>query len=148
MENTLFRGKRLDNGEWVYGFYMIIGSKRHYIFTEKFSLPTQGISFECYLVDPKTVGQYTGLVDMNSWQIFAGDIVRLTDEITNFVWLAIVRFGNPNCEYSWGWQLEPIKECPSATDILMWVETEETGAFCEVIGNIYDNPELLGEVKE
>lgn len=52
-----------------------------------------------------------------------------------------------NGEYNWGWQLVPITECDANKDILLWVETEMDYMFCEVIGNIFDNPELL-EVQE
>ena len=52
--------------------------------------------------------------------------------------------GNPYGEFNWGWNLMYIGEKTKVdTDILLWTEMEETGAYCEVIGNVYDNPELL-----
>ena len=54
-----------------------------------------------------------------------------------------MEFGNPNSFYSWGWQLRFLEDFPFNEDILLWIDMEETGAFCEVIGNIFDNPELL-----
>ena len=59
------------------------------------------------------------------------------------VFTAVVLFGNPNGRYNWGFQLQQVSGTKANTDILLWVEMEETGAFIEVIGNIYDNPELL-----
>ena len=137
MREILFRGKRVDNGEWVYGFYSpvnlpIFGNQGHFINEN---------GFRAVEVIPETVGEYTGLTDKNGKKIFEGDIVRLYD--TWGEWRAVVEFGNPNGVYTWGWQLKPISRTDANTDILCWVEMEEAGAFCEVIGTIYDNPELL-----
>lgn len=91
------------------------------------------------VVDPETVGQYTGLKDKNGKKIFEGDIVRLTDKYNEMEWTAVVVFGNPNGEYNWGFQLMRISGANANTDILLWVDMEEKGAFIEVIGNIHDN---------
>lgn len=96
------------------------------------------------VVDPETVGQYTGLKDKNGKKIFEGDIVRLTDEHNEMEWTAVVVFGNPNGDYNWGWQLSAIEEFDGNKDILLWVDMEESGAYCEIIGSIHDNPELIG----
>ena len=91
------------------------------------------------VVDPETVGQYTGLKDKNGKKIFEGAIVRLTDKNNEMEWTAVVVFGNPNGEYNWGFQLMRISGANANTDILLWVDMEEKGAFIEVIGNIHDN---------
>ena len=90
------------------------------------------------VVDPETVGQYTGLKDKNGKKIFEGDIVRLTDEHNEMEWTAVVVFGNPNGDYSWGWQLNAIEEFDGNKDILLWVDMEESGVYCEIIGNSHD----------
>ena len=90
------------------------------------------------VVDPETVGQYTGLTDKNGKKIFEGDIVRLTDEHNEMEWTAVVVFGNPNGDYNWGWQLNAIEEFDGNKDILLWVDMEESGVYCEIIGNIHD----------
>ena len=90
------------------------------------------------VVDPETVGQYTGLKDKNGKKIFEGDIVRLTDKYNEMEWTAVVVFGNPNGDYNWGWQLNAIEEFDGNKDILLWVDMEELGAYCEIIGNIHD----------
>lgn len=143
----LFRGKRIDNGEWVYGYsvkYKPCASEDKIVYG---IVPTYASELYLLEVDPKTVGQYTGLEDYQTQKIFEGDIVKLTDVVNDFSWIAAISFGNPNCKYNWGWQLEPIGKCECANEILLWIDMEETGAYCEVIGNIHDNPKLW-EVKQ
>ena len=157
MRERMSRGKRTDNdeGEFVYGIPVegepLLGmGKRTYIITKPGVQWVDGVYMtydECIEVDPETVGDYTGLTDKNNKQIFEGDIVRLTDVHNEIEWTAVVAFGNPNGEYNWGWLLKAIGEFDGNKDILLWVDMEDTGAYCEVIGNIYDNPELL-EVKQ
>lgn len=142
MREILFRGKRADNGEWTYGYLFVCWDRCYILWGMSGDNP---IKEE---VIPETVGEYTGLTDKNGKRIFEGDIVKLTDKSFGYKWKAVVEFGNPNGNYTWGCQLKPIGKAKNVnTDILCWVEMEEAGAYCEVIGTIYDNPELL-EVKE
>ena len=147
MREILFRGKRTDNGEWAYGYYahrptaVCIGESNPSCIYVPACDPDDNSEFIEVL--PETVGQYTGLTDKNGRKIFEGDIIRLTDKHNEIEWTAVVVFGNPNGEYNWGWQLKAIGEFDGNKDILLWVDMEESGAYCEIIGNIYDNPELL-----
>ena len=141
MREILFRGKRERDGEWEYGDLWCnpYGKRAVCIVSPINDQGTTGGNE----VLPETVGQYTGLTDKNGRKIFEGDIVRLTDEYNEIEWTAIVVFGNPNNSCCWGYSLCPIGKCESTSDILMWVDMEESGAYCEIIGNIHDNPELL-----
>ena len=72
-DRDLSRGKRLDSGEWIYGYYCRIskaGNDKHYIIPS-FASAVYGVE-----VDPATVGQCTGLEDKNGKLIFEGDIVK------------------------------------------------------------------------
>ena len=156
MREILFKAKRKDNGEWVEGYYIYhikrtpspIGDsvkpedEQHVIMRDGFSdwnMPRNTVHFD---IDPETLCQYTGLQDKNGKRIWENDIVLLREEIQDYEWKAAVKFGNPNREYNWGWQLVPVGECEMNKDILLWIDMDI--ANCEVIGNIFDNPELLG----
>ena len=121
MREILFRGKHKDNGEWVEGFYF----QKPNPFSEDGLPVTHAISdippFG-YDVDPETIGQYTGLTDKNGKKIFEGDIVSDTVDIFTVVFDEQCRFMMTG-------------ECDR-----FLVHCDED---CFVLGNIYDNSELL-----
>lgn len=138
MENRyLYRGKRIDNGEWIQGYLYGIWERRYILWGMTNDIPNM------VEVDPSTICQCTGLKDDDGTLIFENDVLSLKDEINECKWKAIVKFGNPNAEYTWGWQLVPLTECDANKDILMWVETEMGYMYCNIIGNRFYNPELL-----
>lgn len=149
MREILFRGQTRRKGEKVWLDGSPVGS--NWVYGGIFPNNDGGDFAIIYQQEPEihkfpvyadTVGQYTELTDKNKAKIFEGDIVRCYDSDDEFT--AVVEFGNPNSAYNWGFQLRPITKTNFNTDILLWVETEEAGAFIEVIGNIHDNSELIG----
>lgn len=132
MREILFRGKRLNNGEWVTGnMYRIARDLNPFIMLED----KHGCSYE---VDEETVGQYTGLKDKHGKRIFEGDIVAQNwydyDEPRDD------SFGNVEfCEYDCSFSVMDVNK-----DGFMPIG--RCGSYhweVEVIGNIHDNPELL-----
>lgn len=127
MREILFRGKRLDNGEWAYGFY--IHAPNHLQQQVHLIQPVgdDGRLTILRKVDPETVGQFTGKFDKNGKRIFEGDICSVYNRIYK------VEF-----KYSlWDFVILSKKVyCNPAFD-------SHCGERCEIVGNIYDNPELL-----
>jgi uncharacterized phage protein (TIGR01671 family) len=127
MREIKFRGKRLDTGEWVYGYYytQIIThagnrkSRDHFIRTE------QNIRYE---VDPATVGQYTGLKDKHGQEIYEGDIV------CDSLGVGVVSFILEHCAY-----FVETSDPAKRHYMLSHGQLDNT----KVIGNIHDNPDLL-----
>ena len=132
MREILFRGKNYD-GEWIEGYYVHQG-KSHEIYYKDYQ------EFPSRFVTPETVGQYTGLTDKNGRKIFEGDIIHLE---YSQVFFGGVYFGEYTAEVSY-------KEGCFITDGTNngdEIETPLSGFDndeVEIIGNIHDNPELLG----
>lgn len=158
MREILFRGKRMNDGGWVYGDYhrytcttsSIIPTPTHYIMGRDASSKAN------IWVDPTTVGQYTGLPDKNGVKIFEGDIVAWRDK--NFILNSHYAYGFDGYKYGdelivrclkSGFMLckkhDGIPDIPNANAKIDNYAFWNFHRFLEVIGNIYDNPELLEE---
>lgn len=140
MNRTIkFRGKRIDNGEWVYGS---LAETHGELFIGISTDPDNPVyMMDWHEVDTDTVGQFTGLLDKNGKEIYEGDIVRYQDTM-GYHFIGLIgfdegRFGfvnkrgigtlNKDGVYSDGYCTVPYT------------------IDYEVIGNIHDNPELLNE---
>lgn len=137
MREILFRGKRVENGEWVYGDYCGICRVEcnDGDFVYRHLMHRSNVE-PLYMVDPETVGQYTGLTDKNGKKICEGDIMAFCKRATR------------PFEIRWdgiGWKMF----CADGTRIKDPFESWEIWHMqrSEVIGNKWDNPELL-EVEE
>lgn len=133
-------------GEWVYGLpFSRIGGG---FFPDGVNaIRIDGGKQNIFGVVAETVCQFTELTDTNGNKIYEGDIVKITDETINGIYYARVEFGNPNGQYNWSYQLVPMCKMPFGVYILQWVDMEETGAYIEVIGNIYENERKIGALK-
>lgn len=135
MREILFRGKRIDNGEWVKGYLIRpeFDKSRAYI---GYLFPDDDHDLDVAEVASSTVGRFTGLTDRNCVKIFEGDIVRYGDTIHRVV------FEQRNGTAYFGLVY-------AACETLPFGHYQDLKQI-EVIGNIYDNPELLkdGEQNE
>lgn len=116
-----FRGKRIDNKKWVYGF----------LADEDYINDIDSIDLSSIEVDIDTVGQFTGLFDKNGKEIYEGDIIKGFDIIIE-VWYSEDRA----CFIA---EMKEPQNC--MVDILGGYDTGRM----EIIGNIYDNPDLNKE---
>ena len=142
MREILFRGKRIDNGEWVVGLvvkdFECYGQKDEHTYIVTHEYPSGCYGGDIYIeVIPETVGQYTGLTDKNGKKIFEGDICRFREcSKGDMCWIGKVHYKYQQFLISGGKN----KECDCPFIIPMSRLSSER---IEVMGNIHDNPELL-----
>ena len=144
MREIEFRGKRIDNNEWIYGWLRQSGhqdiekSNGQYIRTEKY-YQIQDDKYNSQFIDEETIGQYTGIKDKNGKKIFEGDI--LLRKTGQFESICLVKWGK--VEFSFLYKNRYDGKIRKGK----WTRGTYQGldSYGEVIGNIYDNPELLKE---
>ena len=134
----LWRGKRVDSGEWAEGFLSKSRNVEEKPALLKFCIDYEenGVMMSC-IVDPSTLGECTGLRDKNGKLIFEGDIVKAEWShlnITNTV-IGVVEYDNA------AFFLE-------TDDHYLFFEDNIFSADCDVIGNIHDSPELMNATGE
>lgn len=141
-----FRAKSIDDGKWVYGYYVQrqeytpapIGcteekynkSLKHYIFQDGFSDWNMAKPWYRIDIDHKTLGQYTGLIDKNNKKIYNGDIVDSFSEEDGYKTLVVTHY-NYQCTFNSGFGLFDVDN-----------EDDYYHDTVEIIGNIHDNPEI------
>lgn len=141
MRDIKFRGKHKNpyGDKWVHGYYamkdgrhvIIMPHVEDYIKSLNEPKPIPQISVE-HIIDVNTLGQYTGLHDKNGTEIYEGDILQI---LGGFYEQGF---------YEWN-EIVCIKDYIYDGFNLMMTINQIGDKSVEVIGNIYDNPELLGE---
>lgn len=136
MREILFKAKRIDNGEWVEGYYSphpnpFSGFLKDFIFAPYYDEEEECGYDNGYQIDVNTLCQYTGLTDKNGNKIWENDVVRCN--YNNYgekgIYVGKVIFREDTCTF--------VVTDGKSTDYEWWGEEKE------VIGNIFDNTELI-----
>lgn len=145
MREILFKGKSVDTGEWVEGFYSRVTNNWeqknvHFITCYKDLSNGETVLTGQHIIDPETIGQYTGLKDKNGVKIFEGDIIEINCyayEEPEHSFLGIVEVG----EFGYG-LLDPDGKEGYIFNYLYELRGSYTTTY-EVLGYSHDNPEIL-----
>lgn len=143
MTGMISRGKRVDSNEWVEGYYVCLNGSEHRIYTGNSEVDCGNYYPEWDNVDPSTVQRCTGLFDRNHNPIYEGDILRIEEDVDvhGFCISPPVPFPT-NVLVKWSmysWRLEVIGNNPQYIPAYDgWFRY-----ILEVVGNCWDNPELL-----
>lgn len=144
MRTIKFRGKDIETGKWVYGFYVCLedisrnpidGKERitHRIYTgfadSCASQDGYDFSGDWHEIAPETVGQFTSLYDRHKKEIYDGDLLKFWDDDTGLIEVRFVRG-----VFAFLWQGNLDDEMPINAPTHEWAT---------VVGNIHDNPELM-----
>lgn len=154
MKEILFRGKRVDNGEWVYGFLRC----RNYIdewtphtWEEDDGSTGEYATVKSYQVEAQTVGQFTGLTDKNGKKIFEGNILKIVSSVKGGL-VENTRFCESEKRIDYAVVLQDNKTGGYRLNVYNNGKYKRCSKFtkgnlifykAEVIGNIYDNKELI-----
>jgi uncharacterized phage protein (TIGR01671 family) len=156
-EKYLFRGKEKDSGKWIYGDLRHISDGHGgYILCIVDNTNGRNNDVTGIEVSPNTVGQYTGMTDKNSTKIFEGDIIESVSRLVNSVGTPTGGTDISRYIIEWG-EHKWVKKIFFCNRGDYWKKNNvlpkdlypyTTSRYCEVIGNIYDNSELLEDGEE
>ena len=138
----IFRGKSSVTNEWAYGSLVKVGNENHIVGFDEVDLDGHHIRYYSdrpVFTKQGTIGQFTGLCDLNGKEIYEGDIVRIYDGEICF-----------NIVVKWSEEAMAFMACycDGNQSPLSWFSNLLSRTHeIEVIGNIYDNPELMEETK-
>lgn len=133
MREILFKAKRIDNGEWVEGYVV----RKHGLYFVYDIVNSDSCRQNNYEIDSETLCQFTGLCDKNGNKIWENDIFQCTDE-TMVTQKDLIEYNETHASFV---RLHNTEKLGLQ---YLWIDE----AICnhgEVIGNIFDNPELLQE---
>lgn len=145
MRTNKFRGKRIDNGEWVVGSLLSIEDTCFIIeqvdFDFDYRTEAHAFWFDCTEkeVDPDTIGQFVGLCDKDGKEIYEGDIVRYQDTM-GYSFVGLIGFDDGRFGFINKRGIGTLNKDGVYADGYCTVPYTIT---YEVIGNKFDNPELL-----
>ena len=128
MRTIKFRGKSIDDKEWLYGDLVSSADKKRFAI-----LVNNKESYDECEVAPETIGQFSGLYDCDDKEIFEGDILKWSNGR-----LYVVKFWR-------GMFYASVEECNEGFlgGFPLHAFTEFEEGKCEIVSNIFDNPELL-----
>lgn len=141
-QEAKFRGKNINSGKWLYGYLGEVKVKiLQSTYSEKvifenlgwFNTDNFGYVVNDHTVDENTIGQFTGKIDKNKKEIFSGDLLKSQNGFIYKIWYS---------DDTAAFMAEMINPSNDMVDILGGYDTERC---FEVIGNIYDNKELLNK---
>ena len=133
MREILFKAKQIDNGEWVEGCYLLSGGK-HFIYAEYIEHYCMPVIIKAEII-PETLCQFTGMTDKNGVRIWKNDIVEAWSQGSRAIGTVKQRVDglwimSPAWQNHEFWELKPNSNGETTV---------------EVLGNAFDNPELLQE---
>ena len=140
MREILFKAKEVDSGEWVEGYLVRIDEETCFIASEYDILAAYTDNRGTYdgwmsAIDPETICQYTGLTDKNGNKIWENDVVRYEDDLSNMLKEDLIVWNETHAAFT--------RLHKSKMGLQYLYIDEFIASNSEVIGNIFDNPELL-----
>lgn len=137
MREILFKAKRIDNGEWVEGCYLLSGGK-HFIYAEYIEHYCMPVIIKAEII-PETLCQFTGLCDKSGKKIWENDILKAWDDQYAQVKFGLYNPGSAISDFNQGFYVDFPEESFLRKELGYWHKK------AYVRGNVFDNPELLQE---